>query len=207
MSREQTDEFGSALDEAITSFGIEPLTAEQTAQLVRHYSMLCRWNRRLNLTRITEPREAARLHYAESLFGARLIAGEHSLLDVGSGAGFPAIPIAVARPDVQITALETNQKKSVFLKEAKDEIGLGNLAVVTARVEEFDWSGYELLTSRALDRAEAVLPLIIHRLSPRQRLMLYCAADMVAKLEGGVKIETHPIPHSEARLIAIFAGE
>lgn len=207
MSREQTDAFESALDEAITSFGIEPLTAEQTAQLVRHYSMLCRWNQRLNLTRIIEPREAARLHYAESLFGARFIAGEHTLLDVGSGAGFPAIPIAVSRPDVQVTALETNQKKSVFLKEAKDEIGLGNLVVVTARVEEFDWSGYELLTSRALDRAEAVLPLIIQRLSPRQTLMLYCAPDMVAKLEGGVKVETHPIPQSEARLIAIFAKE
>jgi 16S rRNA (guanine527-N7)-methyltransferase len=207
MSREQIDVFESALDQAISSFGIEPLTADQTARLVRHYSMLCRWNQRLNLTRITAPREAARRHYAESLFGARFIAGEHTLLDVGSGAGFPAIPIAVARPDMQITALETNQKKSVFLKETKDEIGLGNLVVVTARVEEVDWSGYELLTSRALDRAEAVLPLIIQRLSPRQRFMLYCAPDLVATLEGGVKVETHPIPHSEARLVAIFEKE
>ena len=86
MSREQTDAFESALDQAISSFGIEPLTADQTARLVRHYSMLCRWNQRLNLTRITAPREAARRHYAESLFGARFIAGEHTLLDVGSGA-------------------------------------------------------------------------------------------------------------------------
>ena len=209
MSRNQTDAFKSALDQAISSFGIEKPTEEQITQLVRHYSMLCRWNQRLNLTRITEPREAARLHYAESLLGARFIAGERTLLDIGSGAGFPAIPLAVTRPEVQVTALEANQKKSVFLKEAKDELGLVNLVVVTARLEEFDWSGYELLTSRALDRAEVVLPAVIQRLGRRQRLMLYCGPDMVALLERKVKckIETHPIPHTEARLIAVFARE
>ena len=207
MSRDHLAAFESALGEAISSFGIEPLTHEQTARLVKHYSMLCRWNERLNLTRITAPGEAASLHYAESLFGASFIVGERTLLDIGSGAGFPAIPIAVVRPDVQVTALETNQKKSVFLKEAKDDLGLVNLVVVTARLEDFDWSGYELLTSRALDRAEVVLPLIIQRLSGRQKLMLYCGPDLVAKLEGKVKVATHPIPHSEARLIAIFEME
>ncbi|MEK6287072.1 MAG: 16S rRNA (guanine(527)-N(7))-methyltransferase RsmG [Acidobacteriota bacterium] len=209
MSRDQTAAFQSELETAISSYGIEALTEGQTTQLVRHYSMLCRWNQRLNLTRITEPREAARLHYAESLFGARFIAGARTLLDIGSGAGFPAIPLAVARPDFQVTALEANQKKSLFLKEAKDELGLANLKVMTARLEEFDWAGYDLLTSRALDRAEAVLPTVIERLSPKQTLMLYCGSDLVAKLEGQVnyKIETHPIPHSQARLIAIFSRE
>ena len=209
MSQDQTATFQSELETAIFSFGIPALTEEQTTRLVRHYAMLCRWNQRLNLTRITEPREAARLHYAESLFGARFIAGARTLLDIGSGAGFPAIPLAVARPDVQVTALEANQKKSLFLKEAKDELGLANLKVVTARLEEFDWAGYELLTSRALDRAEAILPSIIERMSAQQKLMLYCGPDLVAKLAGRVKykIETHRIPRSEARLIAIFSRE
>jgi 16S rRNA (guanine527-N7)-methyltransferase len=209
MSRDHTAAFKSELEIAISSFGIEALSEDNTTRLVRHYSMLCRWNKRLNLTRITEPREAARLHYAESLFGARFIAGAHTLLDIGSGAGFPAIPLAVARPDVQVTALEANQKKSLFLKEANDELGLANLKVVTARLAEFDWDGYELLTSRALDRADAILPSIIERLSAKQKLMLYCGPDLVAKLEGQVKykIETHPIPLSEARLIAIFPRE
>jgi len=209
MSRDQDDEFTSALEAAVAGFGIDRLTGEQTARLGKHYAMLCRWNRRLNLTRITEPRAAASLHYAESLFGARFIAGAHTLLDIGSGAGFPAIPLAVARPDVQVTALEANQKKSLFLKEAKDELELANLKVVTSRLERFDWGGYELLTSRALDRAEAILPSIIERLSPKQRLMLYCAPDLMAKIEGKVryKIDTHPIPNSEARLIAIFSPE
>lgn len=170
--------------------------------------MICRWNQRVNLTRITNPREAARLHYAESLFGASFIQGAHTLLDIGSGAGFPAIPLAVVRPDVQVTALEANHKKSLFLKEVKDELELANLKVATARLEEFDWSGYEWLTSRALDRAESVLPLVIERLQPRQKLMLYCGPDLLAELERGeLKIETHAIPDSQARLIVIFSRQ
>ncbi len=209
MSRDQDEEFRSALEAAVAGFGIDRLTGEQTARLGKHYAMLCRWNQRLNLTRITEPRAAATLHYAESLFGARFIASAHTLLDIGSGAGFPGVPLAVARPDVQVTALEANQKKSLFLKEAKDELGLANLKVVTSRLEDFDWDGYELLTSRALDRAEAILPSIIERLRPNQKLMLYCAPDLMAKIKGKVKhkIDTHPVPNSEARLIAIFSPE
>lgn len=209
MSNDQTAEFESELKAVVLRFGIAQLTEEQTARLVKHYSMLCRWNQRLNLTRITQPKEAATLHYAESLFGASFIAGAHTLIDIGSGAGFPAIPLAVARPDAQVTALEANQKKSLFLKETKDELGLANLLVVSARLEEFDLDRYELLTSRALDRAEAILPSVLERLSPRQKLMLYCGPDLPGKLEGavcgGYHVETHPIPESEARIIAIFS--
>ncbi len=209
MSRDQTAQFQSELETAISSFGIEPLSPDQTHQLVGHYSMLTRWNRRLNLTRITEPRDAAIHHYAESLFGARFIAGARTLLDIGSGPGFPGIPLAVASPDVEVTALEANQKKSLFLKEAKDELRLVNLKVITARLEEFDWAGYEWLTSRALDRAELALKPVIERLSAKQKLMLYCGPDLVKKLEGlgRYNIDAHSIPRSEARLIAIFSPE
>lgn len=209
MSRNHTDKFRFALEAAVSSFGIAELTEEQNARLVRHYSMLSKWNQRLNLTRIIDPNDAAKLHYAESLFGASFICGAQTLLDIGSGAGFPAIPLAVARPDVQVTALEANQKKSVFLKETKDELGLTNLKVVTARLDEFEWAVYELLTSRALDKAESTLPLIIDELSANQRLMLYCGPDLLGTLEGEVKykIETHPIPQTEARLIAILSRQ
>ena len=209
ISGDQDDEFSSALVAAVAGFGLDQLTEEQSGQLDKHYAMLLRWNGRINLTRIVAAREAARFHYAESLFGAQFIFGSRTVLDIGSGAGFPAIPLAVARPDVEVTALEANHKKSLFLKEAKDELGLANLKVVTARLEEFDWTGYELLTSRALDRAEAMLPSVIEQFSSKQRLMLYCAPDLVAKLEVQVKskIETHPIPHSASRIIAIFSRE
>lgn len=207
MIGDQADTFRAALDEAISSFGIEALSEDQRNQLVGHYSMLFRWNQRLNLTRIIEPREAARLHYAESLFGAGLIRDAGTVLDIGSGAGFPAIPLAVARPDLLVTALEVNQKKSLFLKEVKDEVGLANLRVLTARAEDLDLAEYEVLTSRALDRAESIFRPIIERLKSTQRLMLYCGTDLVAKLEAklGQKIEIHSIPQSETRVIAVFS--
>jgi len=211
MTNEQDDDFKSALEEAIASFGLDELSETQTAQLVKHYRMLTAWNRRINLTRIVEARASARLHYADSLFGGRFLGGARRVLDVGSGAGFPAIPLAVLRPDVEITALEANQKKSLFLNEAKDALSLANFNVRTARLESFDSTGYDTLTSRALDRAEEVLPATIASLTARQRFMLYCAPDLIQRIteriDPLIKVETHPVPQSETRLIALFSRE
>src|SRR3989442_220469 len=205
MSNYEQEGFQRSLVSSIASFGLEALTEEQIERLTAHHPMLCRWNQRVNLTRIIKPEEAARFHYAESLFGASFIADEQSVLDIGSGAGIPAIPIAVARPDVQVTSLEANSKKSLFLKEAKEALALTNFNVVTARLEDFDWSGYELLTSRALERAEEILPTVINRMSSNNRLMLFCAPDLLGKLEGTqTSIETHPIPLSYERLVAVL---
>ena len=210
MSIDQDKIFRRAFEAAAAGFFLEALTEDQIAQLVKHYSMLCHWNRRINLTRIVEPEESARLHYAESLFGARFIGDATSLLDIGSGAGLPAVPLAVARPDLRVVALEANQKKSLFLKEVKDELRLDNFSVVTARLESFDWSEYDLMTSRALDRAETFLPAVVERLAAGQRLMLFCTTDLVTSIEASLNsqssVETHPLPQSESRLIAIFAG-
>lgn len=201
-------EFAVALASALADYGIDGLSDAQRAQLAKHYAMLRAWNRRINLTRIIEPQEAARLHYADSLFGGRFVGAAQSVLDIGSGAGFPAVALAVLRSDVQVTALESNQKKSLFLAETADALGLKNFKVATARVETFDLSSYDLLTSRALDRAEAVLPSVIERMHARQRFLLYCAPDLLGKLTAWVAadfaVETHAIPQSEARLIAVF---
>jgi 16S rRNA (guanine527-N7)-methyltransferase len=160
----------------------------------------------MNLTRIVEPQKAARLHYTESLFGAKFAGDPRSVLDIGSGAGFPAIPLAVALTETTFTALEANQKKALFLKEAKDELRLDNFEVADARLEEFDWSDYDLLTSRALDRAESVVPSIIERMRSGQRLMLYCSFDLTRDLKTSrpFKIETHSIPLSRERIIAVI---
>jgi 16S rRNA (guanine527-N7)-methyltransferase len=210
MNRGQEDEFKSALETSLRRFGVGALSEKQAGQLLTHYSMLLEWNRRVNLTRITKPEDAARLHYADSLFGGRFIRGARRLLDVGSGAGFPAIPLAVLRPDVQVVALEANQKKSLFLNEAKDALGLANFKAAAARIESFDLAAFDLLTSRALDRAEAVLPQVISRMGNGQCFMLYGAPDLLAKLRQRFahthKIETHPVPETESRLVAIFSA-
>ena len=209
MSKDPVSEFRAALVAAVAGFGLDQLSETHIAQLEKHYAMLRKWNLKINLTRIVDAREAAKFHYAESLFGAKFILSSKTLLDIGSGPGFPAIPLAVVRPEVQVTALEVNQKKALFLKEAKDELCLANLKVEPTRLEEFDWSGYDFLTSRAFDHAEAIFPSVIERLDANQRLMLYCAPDLIAKLEGQAdnEIEIHPIPHSESRMLAIFSRE
>lgn len=208
MRNEESNVFKSALERAIASFELEPLGEQQIDQMAAHFQMLRKWNQRINLTRIIEPREAATLHYAESVFATQFIEDEHTALDIGSGAGFPAIPMAVVRPDLEVTALEANQKKSLFLNEAKEALGLENMRVVAARLEDVDWSGYELLTSRALERAETVFQPMIKRMGDRQRLMLFCSNELVAKLKETntrCSVATHAIPRSESRVVAIFS--
>ena len=124
------------------------LSPQQLDQLESHYELLLRWNAKLNLTRIDSVEEAARLHYCESLFlGQRLPGGPLRIVDFGSGAGFPGIPIAILRPECNITLVESHKRKGVFLSEAVRI--LANAKVVTDRAEnlkdEFDW-----LVSRAV---------------------------------------------------------
>ena len=201
--------FRSTLEATIASFGLERLSVAQVDQLVEHYGMLCKWNRHINLTRITRPDQAARLHYAESLFGGVFVGEARTLLDLGSGAGFPGVPLAVLRSDLQVTALEASQKKALFLTEVKEALGLSNFSVVRARIEDFDWKHYDLLTSRALDRAEEMLGPVATRLRPAQRLMLYCTPDLIEQLEaetaGGFKTVVHSIPQAESRVVALLS--
>src|SRR5262245_43642475 len=93
-----------------------------------YYDLLLRWNRVLNLTPITDGREAVQRHYCESLFvGTVLPPTELRIVDIGSGAGFPGFPLAVLRPDCSITLVESHQRKAVFLREASR--GATNLRV------------------------------------------------------------------------------
>ena len=124
------------------------LSAEQITALEAHYNLLVQWNARLNLTRIESLEDAVRLHYCESLFvGTRLPIGPLRIVDVGSGAGFPGIPIAILRPECAVTLVESHQRKGVFLRQASRD--LKNVSVVTDRAEnlkpDFDW-----LVSRAV---------------------------------------------------------
>ena len=111
------------------------LSVTQLDQLQSHFATLTRWNERINLTRISELGDSVRFHYCESLFLARALpTGSKRIVDVGSGAGFPGIPVAVFRPDCSVTLVESHQRKAVFLREAVRE--LPNVRVVSKRAEE-----------------------------------------------------------------------
>lgn len=144
--------FAGLLTERFSGVGKAP--AAQVEQLYSHYQLLVRWNRVLNLTSIAELEEVVVRHYCESLFlGLHLPPESVSVLDVGSGAGFPGIPMAILRPDCRFTLAESHQRKAVFLREASR--ALDNVRVAARRgerIEEtFDW-----VVSRAVDWKEVI---------------------------------------------------
>lgn len=127
--------------------GVFDLTDTQLLRLKQHYELLVRWNERLNLTTVINLPEAAIRHYCESLFVAAHIDGM-SVVDLGSGPGFPGIPIAIARPQWTITLIESHKRKAVFLREASRD--LANVRVLDIRGEESSGQ-YDWLVSRAVD--------------------------------------------------------
>jgi len=140
----------------------------QIAQLYQHYELLLRWNQRMNLTTVKPGQETVIRHYCESLFfAAHLAAGEASILDLGSGAGFPGIPMAILRPEWRVTLVESSQRKSVFLRESSRD--LGNISVLVQRMEHVlahaDW-----VVTRAVDPKEVLAT--VPRLAPNIGLML-----------------------------------
>lgn len=143
------------------------LSSAQVAALESHYHLLVRWNRSLNLTTIVEVKEAAERHYFESLFvGQALDRSPQSIVDIGSGPGFPGLPLAVLRPDCSVTLVESHRRKAVFLKEASR--GLSNLRVLAVRAEEVHES-FDVAVSRAVSYQDLLQDL--RRLTRRAALL------------------------------------
>lgn len=150
--------FVSRLQRLCTAFG--ELRSEQAEKLYQHYALLLRWNPVAGLTSVWRLEDAVERHYGESLFLASLLpAGSFRILDLGSGGGFPGIPIAVYRPGWEVWLCERRLKKAAFLKEATR--GWKNVFVISdpkeGPKEVFDW-----LVSRAV-RAEQVLKIGLER--------------------------------------------
>ena len=134
--------------------GAVELTAEQISILEAHYELLGRWNRILNLTRIDSMEAGIERHYAESLFlGAHLPRRPLLVVDVGSGAGFPGIPVAVLRPDCSVTLVESHRRKAVFLREATRR--LSNVVVRAERAEDLR-ERFDCAVSRAVSYGDLV---------------------------------------------------
>ncbi|MBZ5591234.1 MAG: 16S rRNA (guanine(527)-N(7))-methyltransferase RsmG [Acidobacteriia bacterium] len=133
--------FAELLSQRLTS--LVQLSPIQINKLEDHFLLLNKWNRVLNLTSLRDVQEIVERHYCESIFlGIHLPVGNLNIADVGSGPGFPGIPVAVLRPDCSVCLIESHQRKSAFLREATR--GLANVHVLARRVEEvserFDWS-------------------------------------------------------------------
>jgi len=148
------EDFKSLLIKEFSPYGA--LNADQLNCLEDHYELLLKWNQKVNLTRITSLTDAVRYHYCESLYLAQSLPKRAlRIIDIGSGGGFPGIPLAIYRPDCEVTLVESHQRKAVFLCEAVRN--LVNARVLPQRAEnvggEYDW-----MVSRAV-RAKDILKL------------------------------------------------
>jgi 16S rRNA (guanine527-N7)-methyltransferase len=133
-------EFTERLIETANAFGVQ-IDSEQAALMYRHFESLIDANTRFNLTRITDPLGAAVRQYADSLTALPLLTerlgDQGSVVDVGTGGGFPGIPIAIARPDWSVTCIDSTGKKIRFLEEAITVLGLSNVTAIHCRAREW----------------------------------------------------------------------
>lgn len=181
------------LQGAAAAFGLS-LTSGQLETLGRYRELLLDWNERINLTAITDPAAIVTHHFLDSL--ACLLAvppdrrGAARVIDVGSGAGFPGIPLAIALPDWQVTLLEATGKKVRFLEEAARTLQLGNAHALQGRAEEVAhltaYRGrYDIATARAVAALPTLLEYCAPFLRPGGLLLLPKKGDLSEELEAG----------------------
>ena len=158
-------------------------------KLLAFRDLLLKWNRTYNLTALRDPEQAVSHHLLDSLAILPHVGGG-ALLDVGSGGGLPGIPLAIARPELAVTLVDAVQKKTTFLQQAAIELGLKNVAVHHARVEEMRGQ-YAQISSRAFADVARLVGLTRHLLEPGGRWLAMKGVrpgDEIAVLPAGVAV-------------------
>ena len=171
---------------ATLGFAPEPLAD----RLLDYLALLTRWNATYNLTAIRDPAEMVPKHLMDSLAVAQFVGG--TLADIGSGAGLPGIPLALALPELEVTVVESNGKKARFLREAQRHLGLKNLRVAESRAESVRApTQFGCLVSRAFGSLAEFVRVGAHMLADDGRLLAMKGlepADEVAALPTGWRI-------------------
>ena len=197
------------LDAGLAALDLAPALA---GPLLAYLALLDRWNRTYNLTAIRDPREMVAKHLLDSL-AMHPFAGDGALADLGTGAGLPGIPLAIADPGLQVTLVESNGKKARFLREAVRTLKLPNARVAEARIESLDMPGmFDAITARALATLPLILELGGHLLKPEGRLLAMkgaVPADEIAALPPGwqvARIEPLQVPGLSAERHLVVVG-
>lgn len=202
------------------------LTTNDLQHISTYIDLLLRWNARINLTAIRKEEDIVTRHFGESLFAARRLfpariawgqppsavqseqrSAPARLIDVGSGAGFPGLPIKIWAPDVDLTLIESTQKKATFLREVVRTLTLMNINVFQGRAEAYPNSPADVVTLRAVERFETALPIAANLVAPKGRLALLISNPQLASskdLTPAFAWEPPiPIPLSSNRILAI----
>lgn len=169
---------------------VAPVSPELASQLQIYLDLLLRWNARINLTAVRDPEQIVTRHFGESLFAARALrdAGAFSssavtLADVGSGAGFPGLPIKLFVPEIRLTLIESHNKKATFLREAIRAMDLKEAEVFCGRSESWEQTA-NVVTLRAVEKFEIALGGISNLLAPGGTVGLLIGARQVSVAQG-----------------------
>jgi 16S rRNA (guanine527-N7)-methyltransferase len=179
------------LAEGIAQLGID-VDAQTQTRLLQYLALLHKWNRVHNLTAVREPKKMVTQHILDCLAVLPHIEGKR-LVDVGSGGGLPGIPLALARPQLEVTLLDSNHKKTVFLQQAVIDLQLTNVKVVCARVEDFKpQQPFDLVISRAFSDLGEFARLTRHLCAPGAALLAMKGLhpyEEIAQLPADVSVQ------------------
>src|SRR5216683_4499711 len=186
-----------------------PAYDDQVLQIQQYIDILLTWNEKVNLTAIRDPLEILYRHFCESMFGARLLPVENCrLADVGSGGGFPGIPLKIVRPDLQVFLIESNLKKATFLAEVVRDLHLTDIRVRVGRFEELgeEVAPLDVVCSRALGGFADFLGWAGSPQIGAQKALLWLGGrdvDEVRALRGWEWAEPAPLPKSLQRYLLL----
>jgi 16S rRNA (guanine527-N7)-methyltransferase len=182
---------------AVINAGFKPLAGEAAEQFSRYSSLLALWNSKLNLTAIRDPEEVLQRHFLECIFCAQHLPDKvATLMDYGSGGGFPGVPIAVCRPEIRVTLAESQGKKASFLREVVRSLNL-NAEVFAGRVEAMAPEQlFDAVALRAVDKMQEAVGNAASRVRPEGWLLSLATAGAI-ELPASFVAERLPIPGSQ----------
>jgi 16S rRNA (guanine527-N7)-methyltransferase len=194
------ESFRALLRDALPAFPLG-LSDLQQGSLARFLAELDSWRRRLNLTGRLSGDDLV-THALESAMGATLLPPEGAVVDIGTGGGFPGVPLAILRPDVAVTWLEPREKRAAFLRHVARVLPVENAVVQVARTEDLPESRFDVATCRAVG-IESLDP--ARFLRPGGGLLLWTTLPKAAKTPRGFSLDSVlPLPSSRERVIALY---
>jgi 16S rRNA (guanine527-N7)-methyltransferase len=200
------------------------LSPKQLEDISTYIDLLLKWNARFNLTAVRDPEQIVTRHFGESLFTARHLfpksevqsemgqprSNEH-VIDVGSGAGFPGLPIKLWAPLVRLTLIESNQKKATFLREVVRRLRLDGVDVFVGRAEGFPGDKGDVVTFRAVEHFELIVKVAAGMVASAGRLAILAGKPQLSgiydRLPGLKWDKSHAFPLSASRALIIGRNE
>jgi len=200
------------------------LSPAQLHNISTYIDILIRWNARINLTAVRDPEDIVTRHFGESLFAARHLfprdadvgtaalgcpaersSAALTVADIGSGAGFPGLPIKLWSPHISLTLIESNHKKAAFLREVTRALTLTDVNIQNKRAETLTGNTFDVVTLRAVERFESIIAIAAALVAPAGRLALLLGASQQDQVHSTLPYftwsEAVPVPSSRARIL------